>query len=238
MSRNKTPFRFKQFEVSHTRSSMKVGTDAVLLGAWVEARNTKSALDVGTGSGVVALMLAQRFPDLRITGIDIHKESVIEAEKNFYDSSWKQRLKAVQTSLDAFEPCHKFDLVVSNPPFFDVGNSSPEPNRSKARHTLSLSHEQLITVSCRILSSFGSLAVVIPALLENSFRIVANHNGLYLWRKMIFKSKKENPAERVLLQLLKIRPETDNETELVHYDSAGNWTKEYKALTRDFYVNL
>lgn len=217
---------------------MKVGTDAVLLGSWVDAKNAKYALDVGTGSGVLALMLAQRFSLLRITGIDIHRKSISEAAHNFQNSSWSPRLRAIEASLAKFKPVDKFDLVVSNPPFFDTGYAGPKTDRSKARHTKTLSHAALLTAANALLNASGSLAVVIPALSKNSFQEMATSTGLHVWRTMVFKSKKEKPAERVLLQFSKSRPKANSRSELVHYDSEGNWTEEYRSLTRDFYIKL
>lgn len=234
----KTKFRFKHFEVSHTRSSMKVGTDAVVLGAWIEARNYQFALDVGTGSGVIALMLAQRFPDLRLTGVDIHEQSVKEAKDNFENSLWNKRLEVWETAVQNIQAGQTFDLIASNPPYFNSGSTSPQLARANARHVNTLSHQELIHDSYELLSSSGSLAVIIPRDSANDFEKVAIHTGFYSWRKTHFKPRANKKPERVLLQMSKNEPTSFEETELLHYDNQGNWTEAYKNLTQEFYLRL
>ena len=148
-------FRFKQFTVWHDRCAMKVGTDGVLLGAWagpgrpggMSGGSPQTILDIGTGSGLVALMLAQRFPEAQVTGIDSDAEAAAQARENFAVSPWPQRLRAAHISLQEFcrgtaatAAARRFDLVVSNPPFYDTTLTSPDPLRTAARHTGSLRH--------------------------------------------------------------------------------------------------
>ena len=142
-------FRFKQFTVWHDRCAMKVGTDGVLLGAWAgqerlgetQVNHPRNILDIGTGSGLIALMLAQRFPQARITGIDCDKDAAMQAMENFTGSPWADRLRAVRTGLQDFcrdtaTAAERFDLIVSNPPFYDNTLTNPDSRRSAARHTL------------------------------------------------------------------------------------------------------
>ncbi|MEM1407720.1 MAG: methyltransferase [Bacteroidota bacterium] len=238
MKNQKAKFCFKKFEVLHALSSMKVGTDAVLLGAWTEAGDSCVALDVGTGSGIIALMLAQRFPKLTITGIDIHDKSVTEAGTNFSNSPWPDRLQAKCLEVAALQEKNYFDLLVSNPPFFDAGSTPPDMDRSRARHTSSLSYKSLIEKSYSLLKEEGSLAVIIPYLAENRFQEKTDDQGFYLKHRLAFRPKKGKPIERVLLQYSKSKPTRVTNSELIHYLDNGDWTDDYKFLTKDFHLKL
>ena len=157
-----SPFRFKKFEVSHSRSSMKVGVDGVLIGCWVRASEAGTILDVGTGCGVVALICAQRFPEASIRGIDIDAESVDEANFNFNNSLFSGRLQAEIKDFLEMPETERFDLIISNPPFFSSGVKSVETAREKARHELSLPLSALIAKARRLMTDMGVLALVLP----------------------------------------------------------------------------
>ena len=238
MNNPKAKFRFKEFEVLHAQSSMKVGTDAVLLGAWTEAEDSRVALDIGTGSGIIALMLAQRFSKLNVTGIDIHDKSVVEAGTNFSNSPWSERLHAKCLGMTALEERNYFDLLVSNPPFFDAGSIPPNADRSRARHTSSLSYMGLVEISYSLLKEEGSLAVIIPHSSENRFQKTAVDQGFYIKRRLAFRPKKGKPIERALLQYSKSKPTRVTNSELIHYLDNGEWTDSYKFLTKHFYLRL
>ena len=233
-------FKFKKFDVSHGQSSMKVGTDAVLLGTWVEVEGCSKALDVGTGTGVISLILAQRFPQLIIDAIDIHSESIEEAQFNFEASPWNNRLSAEHISLQNKDvTATHFDLVISNPPFFEAGNLSPIEERSKARHTKTLDYNTLITTSSKLLTDGGLFAVVLPFSVEGKFSEKCNANGLRLWRRLAFQPKGDKPPERILLQFRKSNTvPLEADEVLIHYNSDGTWTDGYKNLTRDFYLKI
>ena len=160
-------FRFKNFSVSHSRSSMKIGVDAVLIGSWA-AENASEILDVGCGCGIISLMMAQRFPEAQILGLDIHPESVEESRSNFVSSPWSRRLKAIEGEFPiASELCErKFDLIISNPPFFASGLTELKTPRERARHQASLSVESLLKHSKDFLIQNGVLAMIFP---ENSY---------------------------------------------------------------------
>ena len=143
---NHTPFRFKQFSVNHDRCAMKVGTDAVLLGSISGSGNPKSILEIGVGTGVVSLMLAQRFPEARITGVEIDREAWEQASENARQSPWKDRIDFVHMSFQDFclKQGQKYDLIVSNPPFFPNHLKSPDPKRNLALHNDTLSFGELV----------------------------------------------------------------------------------------------
>ena len=138
----RTPFQFKQFSVKDENSPMKVNTDAVLLGAWVNPSKPKKILDIGTGCGVIALLLAQRF-DGRISGIDLDEGAIMDAKINFAESPWPERLKAIHQDFNIFSASsdQRFDLIVSNPPYFENSLRSPKHDRNISRHTDSLTHQ-------------------------------------------------------------------------------------------------
>ncbi len=231
------PFNFKEFDIYHHNSSMKVGTDAVLLGSWV-AGSSGLGLDIGTGCGIIALMLAQRFENLYVKGIDIHEGSVKEAQFNFAQSPWGDRLQAENVSLQYIAQQRvEFDLIVSNPPFFVNSTQAPEINRNNARHTGNLNYKDLVHLSSALLKDSGSLALILPSDQEKSFVQMARERKLYLWRKTSFRPKRTKKIERTLLQFSK-SPTTKVLDELVQYTSEGDWTPEYKELTWDFYLKL
>ena len=146
-------FRFKQFSIEDKRSAMKVGTDAVLLGAWVNLKGVKRILDVGTGCGIIALMLAQRTKeDVNIDGIEIDEQCVQQAKENLLETIWCNRVLMHRYSLQAFRSPFKYDLIVSNPPYFNNSQLPPKAHRARARHTDSLSFKELLHHSVRLIN--------------------------------------------------------------------------------------
>ncbi|MBQ6583784.1 MAG: methyltransferase, partial [Alistipes sp.] len=154
-------FRFKQFKVEQDGVAMKVGTDGVLLGAWADCSSASSILDIGTGTGVIALMLAQRSSARHIVGVDIDTAAVECAAANFAASPWAERLTAVESSVQEFGG-ERFDLIVSNPPYFVDSLHSPDGQRTVARHTTELTFETLDCSVCRLLADGGRFALILP----------------------------------------------------------------------------
>ena len=177
------PFRFHQFEIRQDRSAMKVGTDAILLGAWAgqEMIDVTSVLDIGTGTGVIALMMAQRFPPAAITAIDIDHATVAEAAENFRNSPWGDRCRAKVCAAQEFNE-GPFDLIVSNPPWFRDGPRPDDEGRAIARHEVSLSAAELFVCAERKLAANGRLCVVIPFESGDHFRTEAADSGFCLRR--------------------------------------------------------
>lgn len=166
-------FRFKRFTIRQDRCPMKVGTDGVLLGAWTGLRTTdRRMLDIGTGTGLIALMLAQRAPGARITGIDI--DDVSQARENAAASPWGDRLYFEQTPVQTFRPAERYDLIVSNPPFYVDSLTCPDAGRTAARHTVHLSYEELVDSVVRLLAPGGRFAVVLPTPESEHFRHLAS----------------------------------------------------------------
>lgn len=245
-------FRFKQFSCSHGRSSIKIGVDAVLTGAWADVSECSNILDVGTGCGVIALMCAQRNPTARVLAIDIHTDSVEEAADNFRNSPWSGRLNAMQADFLSLSSklSHKFDLIVSNPPFFSSGISTADTPRIAARHEVTLSPATLIE-NCRLLlSDHGRLDMITPADKGAGLAELAAENGLKLLRYCYVKGTPAKPPKRILLEFgicgdkrvgdrggdsLKIES-SRAENSLVLELSPGTPSVEHRRLCHDFYL--
>lgn len=256
-------FRFKRFEVHHSQSAMKIGVDAVLLGAWA-ARNSifsikgssdrllipgknlkvEKILDVGTGCGVIALILAQRFQDAMILGIDIDLPSIEEAKKNFINSGWSQRLNIENLNFpkELNLITDKYDLIVSNPPFFDSGLAQPQSRREKARHTGDLSIFSLIDNSAKLLNDNGRITMIFPTeFLEKALQR-GDAGGLVLKRICFVKNNAGRPEKRVMTELFRQGNilEKEGEIEETHLTlfEKGEPTPEYRALCKDLYLKF
>lgn len=239
-----TTFHFKQFDVVNTLSAMKVGTDGVLLGAWalsdVQADAAISMLDVGTGSGVIALMLAQRFPTAKITGIEIDADACSEAAGNFRHSPWPDRLEAVCGDFSApFVVPRRFNAIVSNPPFYSDGLKAPDNARSMARHDSALSLDTLMKQSFQSLYDGGRLSLILPSERMDDLRYMATLHGFIMSRITYVRTVQRKPYRRFLAELTKGSVSGGcNESTLMIYESHGNFSREYTELLADFYLNF
>lgn len=239
MNRKKdTEFRFKRFSVQHDRSTMKVGTDAVLIGAWVDVTKSKHILEVGTGSGVIALMLAQRSGDeSSIDAIEIDAESVLQAKENVSKSPWPEKITVHSTSFQNWNPKKKYDLIVSNPPFFSNSLLPPNSIRSGARHSISLTDEELLKQTKKLLSPDGRLALVLPFAEGNLFIEEAAAFGFHLLQQLAFFTRHDKPQERWLLEFAFKKYPVKTST-LTLYEKGNAQSKEYKQFTSDFYLAI
>lgn len=236
MGREKT-FRFKQFSVLNDRTAMKVGTDGVLLGAWCPVEGIHRVLDVGTGCGVIALMVAQRNSEAVITGIDIDEGAIEEAGLNFANSPWGERLTATLADFNDLKGCDRFDLIVSNPPYFTDSLLPPDASRTLARHTCSLTYRQLIVGATRLLTSEGSLALISPTDAESDIIDAATFASLPVRTKnRVIPVEGATPKRTLWLLSRRDTPYTENTLTIAHPD--GSFTKEYIDLTKDFYLKM
>jgi tRNA1Val (adenine37-N6)-methyltransferase len=231
-------FQFKQFRIIQEKSALKVGTDAVLLGAWCDVSGAKRIMDVGSGTGVIALMLAQRSLAI-IDAVEINDDACIEARINFQNSPWKDRLSLYSADFNHFsQTCIlKYDLIVSNPPYFRQSLRSSNHAASMAKHDVSLSFLQLLTGSKQLLSENGRLAVIIPAEAFDDFREAARLVGFYLARKTRVIPKIGKLHKRVLLEfsISQVYPVED---ELVILVGKDKYSDQYIELAKDFYLNM
>ena len=215
---------------------MKVGTDGVLLGAWAAVRpQDRRMLDIGTGTGLIALMLAQRAPEAHVTGVDI--DDVGQARENAAASPWSGRVAFAQCPVQEFETPEPFDLIVSNPPYYDRSLLPPDAGRTTARHTVTLSYGELIAAACRLLASEGRLAVILPAAESLRFREQAN-GRLALRRLTEVWSTPRSGVKRCLMEFVRGDAATTASDRLVIEEAPNRFTEEYRRLTRDFYLKF
>ena len=232
-------FHFKRFSVAHSRSSMKVGVDGVLIGAWADCQGD-SILDVGTGCGLIALMMAQRNPSAEILAIDVDAPSVGEASSNFRKSPWGDRLEARLASYSAIVNSggFKFDRIISNPPYFDSGVTDFSTSRNVARHQGELSPSVLISSAKELLSDSGTLSMIVPAEFCDSLLSEGSDAGLCPVRICFVKGTTRKLPKRVMLEFsLGERGEPVVST-LAMFDSGGVPTEEYRSLCHDFYLKF
>lgn len=233
-------FTFKQFHIDHSRCAMKVGTDGTLLGAWATLPpHAKKILDIGTGSGLIAIMAAQRHPTAKITAIDIDKDCVMQATENAVASPWAERIEVIETPLQEYSPEEKFDVIISNPPYFADSMHSPDKQRTTARHTASLSFKELTDGVLRLLAENGLFAVILPTT-ESELLLSASRGRLFTWRRCEVWSTPESGARRIMLELKREPPKDLAQKEKIIIEQGGRhiYSEEYKALTADFYLNF
>jgi tRNA1Val (adenine37-N6)-methyltransferase len=215
---------------------MKVGTDGVLLGAWVDVTAAENILDIGTGSGVIALMMAQRSSDRAlIDAVEIEEADAEEAQKNVMNSPWPLKVTIIRSAIQNFHSEKEYDLVVSNPPFFFNSYAPPDKRRLRIRHTALLSHEELISAAVRLISPSGSFNIILPPVEGKKFIEVASQNGLFCSRKWLFKTRIEKKEERWLMEFKKSK-KVPEEGEIVLYQAGEEWSEAYRQLMKDFYL--
>lgn len=227
-------FQFKQFVVNQEDCAMKVGTDGVLLGAWFDFKENGSVLDIGTGTGLIALMAAQRGAD-SVVAVEIDEKAACQAAANAALSKWKDLVTVVHSDIACFSDDKRFDAVVCNPPFFRDSLRSPDSVRSQARHNDTLSYEKLAEMANYLLSDSGLFSLVLPYDMADTFISVAAKNGLYLCKRTNVVTRKGNLPKRVLLSLCK-QVKVCVTDELVMFDELNNETSEYISIVRDFYL--
>ena len=213
---------------------MKVGTDAMILGAFIETEGKKNALDVGTGTGVLALMLAQKNSELSITGIEIDEASAQEASFNFQQSPWSERMNVEHIDFLDFESSLRFDLIVSNPPYFSTTNENEDPRKTQARHVSSLDIAPFLKKVKTILSPDGCFWLIIPAIDFTKWYIYAEKNGLHIARKIDIVGKEGNDPIRCVLKMNQSAISPKGETLCIR--KADNaYTERYIELTKEFH---
>ncbi|ASB49658.1 tRNA1(Val) (adenine(37)-N6)-methyltransferase [Alkalitalea saponilacus] len=234
-------FHFKQFSVKQDKTAMKVGTDGVLLGAWVPVENSRNILDIGTGTGLIALMLAQRNLNARITAIDIDENAFIQAMGNISESPWHDRITVIHESLQKFSKNHpaKFDLIATNPPFFNNSLHAPDKAKSAARHSHLLPHEDLLIDGKNLLTSNGKLALILPVAEYQLFSRQAENFGFYENQNIRIFPTPSKAAVRIM-GIWGLQKTSENFKEEIIIEKYGRhkYSDEYIALTREFYLNM
>lgn len=233
-------FQFKQFRILQERSAMKVGMDGVLLGAWVNVSGAKRILDIGTGTGLIALMLAQKNTSAPIDAIEIDREASDEAIYNVQQSVWKDRITVHCRSFQEFaaEAEKKYDLIVSNPPFFGNGVKAPDEVRSLARHSDALPLDILVSGATNLLQKNGRIALILPADQLPEVENLAKINQLSLSRLCRVKPNPLKPVFRIMIELTPQAGQMLEENLMIEFERHHDYTKEYKTLTKDFYLKF
>ena len=236
-----TKFQFKQFSLEQDRCAMKIGTDGVLLGAWAPIENhPASILDIGAGTGVIALMLAQRSSAQQIDALEIDEEAYEQSVDNFENSPWSDRLFCFHAGLDEFmeEPEDEYDLIVSNPPFYTDDYKSEDEQRDLARFADALPFVDLIEAADLLLSENGILAVIIPFKEEENFLALAKEYELYPLKITRVKGTPTTKIKRSLLAFSRNESVNFPIDELIIETSRHQYSPEYIALTKDFYLKM
>lgn len=236
--RNKSPVMvFKKFAVRHDRVAMKVGTDGVLLGAWTSVENAQHILDIGTGSGVIALMLAQRTGEgTVIDAVEVSADAA-QAHENFEASPWKHRLRIHRVSLQQFTPGVHYDLMVANPPYFVESLKPPDEKRTLARHTVTLDHSDILVAAQHMLQPNGRLSLILPFAEAAVFEEQAGQHELFCRRQCAFRSRPTKMPLRYLLEFSR-HPGAVEKSEICLYGTGNEPSAEYRSLTGDFYLNF
>jgi len=228
-------FQFKQFSIQQSRSALKVGTDAMVLGSLINSENKSRGLDIGAGTGVLTLMIAQNNPNIQIDAIEIDADTSLDCKENFADSIWSERLRVIHSDFLGFPFQNKYDLIFSNPPFYHNSLLSSDQRTAISKHSVHLPFDRLFEKVSQILSENGNFWIIVPAEHALTIKEIAKENQLFQAneinvfakpgkhsRSILSFSKIENPAS---LNSLTIREES------------GAYTKEYIQLTKDFHFN-
>ncbi len=233
--------QFKQFTVKQDLAAMKVGTDGVLLGAWAPAADASTILDVGTGTGLVALMLAQRNSNARITGIEIDEAAYKQATQNAADSPWSERIKIVfgafQTMLQSTP--NQFDLIVSNPPFFINSKIAQSPSRTVARHASELTHEELLIFAKKILTPTGKLSIILPYSGYKLFSDLAQKHGFNETNRLtVFPTPEKTPSRVLAVWGVGNEKGLILEEMILEINGRHKYSDAYINLTKPFYLKM
>ncbi|MDR1347014.1 MAG: tRNA (adenine(22)-N(1))-methyltransferase TrmK [Prevotellaceae bacterium] len=237
---NNKNFTFKQFVIEQEKSAMKVGIDGVILGAWVDVANAVDILDVGTGTGLIAIMIAQRNSIAHIDAVEIDRQAYEQAAENVNKCKWKERINVIHEKFQTFAQTaqKRYDLIVSNPPYFIASLQSPEMQRTVARHSVLLSQDDLISGIGNLLADTGKFAAIFPYIEANVFIAKAAVQNLFCNKKTNIKPNPDKPVKRIMLEFLRTKQNLAENTVCIETGKRHDYTDEYKTLTKDFYLKF
>ncbi|WCE30215.1 tRNA1(Val) (adenine(37)-N6)-methyltransferase [Vibrio sp. SCSIO 43137] len=229
-------FKFKKFGIYGGFSGMPVSTDSVLLGAWIDLDQAETILDIGTGTGLLTLMCAQRSATAQITAIELEKSACKAAEINFQNSDWGERISLIQSNIVSWQNSQTFDTIVCNPPYFNSGEQSQSAQRAIARHTQTLNHASLLQQCSKRLSQCGKASFVLPLTEGERFIQLAKADNWFVSRLCKVKPTPSKPVNRLLIELTRTQV-SGEESSLTISDQQG-YSKEFTQLTKEFYLKM
>lgn len=232
-------FKFKQFTVHQEHAAFRITTDSVMLGAWADLDDRKNILDIGTGTGILALMAAQR-SDAEIVAIEPDRNSFMQAGLNIANSPWYNRINLINIPVQEYLPRDGclFDSIITNPPFFNDSLPNPDSGKARTRHSLTLSHRELLEASLRLLTPEGTLQLVLPVTEAGKFMVMTASAGFACLRRLTVKPSPSLPAERILMTLGRGPGSSQEETIVIENGRRHEFSDEYISLTREFYLKF
>lgn len=235
-------FRFKQFKIEQDQCAMKVGTDGVLLGAWASIQSANRILDIGTGTGVIALMAAQRNHSATIHAVELDVSSAEQAVCNVQMSPWANRVSIYQGTIQTYseDVDVRYDYIISNPPFFNNGTRASAKSQATGRHTDQLSHEDLLSSSLRLLSDSGTIGVILPTLEGEAWIKMCQSQGLHLSRIMEVYPDQLKKKERLMIEVsrMEVTQELSPEILYIRDSSTKDYSQGYRDVTKEFYLKF
>lgn len=230
-------FEFRRFIVRQDRCAMKVGTDGTLLGAWAQMPVGEGrVLDIGTGTGLIALMMAQRYPQCRVTAVDIDPDACQQAEENVKASPFADRISVIQADIASFLSPEPFDAIVSNPPYFSQSLQCPDGQRTTARHTLLLTYHSLVSSAFRLLADEGRFSLIIPDDCKHDMMQQIYLQGFFKTRHQVVRTTPQKPPKRHLIEFSKHPVEKVIIYDDILHQASGKRSPWYQELTCDFYI--
>ena len=230
-------FQFQQFRIHQDRCAMKISTDAVLLGALAEAVSPSSILDVGAGTGVISLMLAQRFQHAVITGVELDEDAAEQAAENFRESPFTDRLSMINVRFQDFKANDQFDLIVSNPPYFPDHLKSKDAKRNQALHTDALSFEELLQKTGELLKEDGQIWIILPPRQMADFTDLARKSGLYPKRRLLIRDTASKPIIREIVGF-SFKDIIEDQEEILLKNENGSFSNAYSSLVSGFLLGF
>ncbi|WP_018338376.1 tRNA1(Val) (adenine(37)-N6)-methyltransferase [Butyricimonas synergistica] len=230
-------FQFKKFMIRQDKCAMKVGTDGVLLGAWADLTAAHRLLDIGTGTGLIAIMAAQRNSTIQIDAVEIDPVACEQAKVNVQNCPWKERIRLFQGRVQDFKPTYLYDVITCNPPFFINSTKNPELNRALARHCETLTHEDILNVAEKLLTPEGKLCVILPVPETEHFITLAQPRKWFVNKFTTIHPTPNKPPKRKLLEISRKQEPTENKTIILEIERHF-YHETYAQLTKDFYLKL
>ena len=233
-------FNFKQFQIVQDHCTMKVNTDGILLGAWADFKDAKKILDIGTGTGLIALMAAQRTPEASVVGVEIEPQSYQDALLNAINSPFADRLQITLDSIQNYALIgeQQFDHIISNPPFFTGGTFSANENKANVRHAIKLPHGDLLNSVNKLMTPRAFFSVILPFIEGLRFIELAERSGIKVVRMAELRPRPSKPIERLLITFNKSGGKIEKEEMCIYANEGNRYSQEFIELTKDFYLDL